>query len=117
MGGIYDTAAINNLRYYSQLYFHGHSVGGTNPSLLEAMACNALIVAHDNVFNKSVLGNDAFYFGNEATLAVIISELQDKAHYSNLLSNNIKKIREQYNWPRIVKEYEDVFTMAIKDKP
>ena len=55
LGGIYDLEKLNNLRYYSNLYFHGHSVGGTNPSLLEAMASNCLIIANDNVFNKSIL--------------------------------------------------------------
>ena len=61
-GGIYDLEHLNNLRYYSHLYFHGHSVGGTNPSLLEAMASNVLMIAHNNEFTKSILGNDAFYF-------------------------------------------------------
>ncbi|MEQ3690773.1 MAG: DUF1972 domain-containing protein, partial [Flavobacterium sp.] len=47
MGAIYNLEHLNNLRYFSKLYFHGHSVGGTNPSLLEAMASKALIVAHN----------------------------------------------------------------------
>src|SRR5437764_11687109 len=62
IGGIYDIVIINNLRYFSNLYFHGHSVGGTNPSLLEAMSSGALIAAHDNVFNRAILEEDAFYF-------------------------------------------------------
>ena len=62
LGGIYDLNRLNNLRHFSNLYFHGHSVGGTNPSLLEAMASNALICAHRNVFNASILNDDAFYF-------------------------------------------------------
>jgi len=53
---------LGNLRYFANLYFHGHSVGGTNPSLLEAMAGRAFIVAHNNPFNKYVLGEDALYF-------------------------------------------------------
>ena len=47
MGAIYDQTALDNLRYYSNLYFHGHSVGGTNPSLLEAMGFYALICYHN----------------------------------------------------------------------
>ena len=54
LGGIYNLEHLNNLRYFSNLYFHGHSVGGTNPSLLEAMASNAMIIAHDNHFNKAI---------------------------------------------------------------
>ena len=64
MGANYNQEHLNNLRYFSRYYFHGHSVGGTNPSLLEAMASNALIVANDNVFNKSILESAALYFEN-----------------------------------------------------
>ena len=45
MGPVFDQPELNNLRYYSARYFHGHSVGGTNPSLLEAMACGNAIIA------------------------------------------------------------------------
>jgi len=62
LGGIYNLEHLDNLRYFSKLYFHGHSVGGTNPSLLEAMASKALIVAHNNDFNKGILKNNSFYF-------------------------------------------------------
>jgi len=55
MGGLYDLPKLNDLRKYCKIYFHGHGVGGTNPSLLEAMASESLICAHDNEFNKSVL--------------------------------------------------------------
>ena len=64
LGAIYDKEVLDNIRYYSKLYIHGHSVGGTNPSLLEAMAAKALIVSHDNKFNRSVLNKNAFYFKN-----------------------------------------------------
>jgi glycosyltransferase involved in cell wall biosynthesis len=113
LGGIYDTGIINNLRYFSHLYFHGHSVGGTNPSLLEAMGCSALIAAHDNIFNKAVLGNDAFYFADEQQLANIIKTKEHKADYNSLLQNNINKIRAEYNWARIVDQYESVMLNAV----
>lgn len=60
-GTIYNIDTLNNLRYYSNIYFHGHTVGGTNPSLLEAMASSSLIAAHNNLFNKSILNDDAFF--------------------------------------------------------
>ncbi len=114
LGGIYDVDIINNLRYYSLLYFHGHSVGGTNPSLLEAMACSCLIAAHDNIFNKSVLGENAFYFADDKQLAAIIKSNSSKQSYSAWLDNNIERIRTKYNWENIVDEYEQVFLDAIK---
>ncbi|MBS1773273.1 MAG: DUF1972 domain-containing protein [Bacteroidetes bacterium] len=114
MGGIYDTVAVNNLRYFSHLYFHGHSVGGTNPSLLEAMGSNALIAANDNVFNKAVLGDDAFYFANEEQVAGIISKVKSKTDFNSFTKNNTEKIRSQYNWESITDLYEQVLLNAVR---
>lgn len=114
LGGIYDINIINNLRYYSHLYFHGHSVGGTNPSLLEAMGSNSLIIANDNLFNRGVLGDDALYFNNEVELADIIKGIANKSDHAIFMDNNNKKIRDRYNWPRIVDEYEQVLITAAK---
>lgn len=76
------------MRYYSNLYFHGHTVGGTNPSLLEAMGSGALICAHDNIFNKAILKDDAFYFKNHKDIFKIALELNKKSH-NNLIKNNL----------------------------
>ena len=91
------------------MYFHGHTVGGTNPSLLEAMGCRALIVANDNIFNKSVLGADAYYFQDQQQIAEIISENYDKNQQLDKISNNIYKINTLYNWSHIIDEYEKIF--------
>lgn len=111
-GGIYDPVVVNNLRYYSGLYFHGHSVGGTNPSLLEAMGCNALIAAHDNIFNRSILGEDAFYFREEKEIAALVSGFGDKFRFARFLQHNQDKIRTRYHWPAIVDAYEQVMLRA-----
>ncbi|RYY90303.1 MAG: DUF1972 domain-containing protein, partial [Chitinophagaceae bacterium] len=58
LGSIFDQELVHQLRAQASLYFHGHSVGGTNPSLLEAMGSGALIAAHRNPFNATVLGED-----------------------------------------------------------
>jgi glycosyltransferase involved in cell wall biosynthesis len=113
-GGIYDTVAVNNLRYFSHLYFHGHTVGGTNPSLLEAMGSNALIAAHDNVFNKAVLGDDAFYFKSEQDISAIINNSANKADSILFIEHNLRKIREQYNWERITDQYEALMLDAVR---
>ena len=113
-GAIYDINIINNLRYYSNLYFHGHSVGGTNPSLLEAMGCSTLIVAHDNVFNKAVLGNDALYFSSDVQLSEVIKTAKEKTGYISFIDNNLEKIHKQYSWPYIVDSYEQVLLDAAE---
>lgn len=106
LGDIYDKTILNNLRYYSYTYIHGHTVGGTNPSLLEAMACNCKIIAHDNNYNKSILGKDALYFRNSNHL----TQLLLSNNFNNInTNNNIVKINERYNWKRICEEYESVF--------
>lgn len=116
LGAIYDTTVIDNLRHFSGLYFHGHSVGGTNPSLLEAMGCGALIAAHDNEFNRSVLDNDAYYFSNAEEVRQLVnafSELLKEKRQKT--ENNLQKIRDIYSWPTIVNSYEKVILDAIRN--
>lgn len=108
LGGIYNQLHLNNLRYFSNLYFHGHSVGGTNPSLLEAMASNSFIVAHDNIFNKSVLGENAFYFSDKERVSKILDTLVKKDH-EHLIRANERKIKDFYSWEKINKKYLDYF--------
>lgn len=113
LGAIYDQPVLNNLRYYSLLYLHGHSVGGTNPSLIEAMACKCLIVAHNNTFNKNILGTDAFYFDSIETLNNILRENKVKQSNNIILENNIKKISDIYTPERIHKLTEDLFKIPL----
>ena len=109
LGGIYDQEKLNNLRYFCKLYFHGHTVGGTNPSLLEAMASQALIVAHKNIFNSTILEEDAFYFSSQEEVTQHLNSVQHTQHYS-MLKNNIKKIETLYSWEHIIDKYERLFT-------
>jgi glycosyltransferase involved in cell wall biosynthesis len=110
-GPIYDAAIINELRYYCALYFHGHSVGGTNPSLLEAMGCHCLIAAHDNEFNGSVLGRDAFYFSSPQHVQKLTSEYKGHDDIEKaMIAANVEKIRTRYSWAQIVREYEELMT-------
>ena len=106
IGSVYDANKLNTLKLFCSLYLHGHSCGGTNPSLLEAMASRALICAHDNLFNKAILGNDAFYFSSANDIKEKMEELSYGDVEKTMVANNLKKITEQYNWPRIVSEYE-----------
>jgi len=116
VGGIYDKKVLDNLRYFSLAYFHGHSVGGTNPSLLEAMAAGCFIVAHDNPFNRSVLGMDAFYFEKSTELACIISELPETVGNKMFVENNIQKINKYYSWDKIISAYEDLFESLLQKR-
>ena len=112
LGGIYDIKVLNNLRYYSNLYFHGHTVGGTNPSLLEAMGSNGLICAHDNIFNQSICGQDAFYFKSKEQVAGFIRSTIKAEHKDKLDANSIK-IHDIYSWPVIVNKYLQHFNEIL----
>ena len=115
LGGIYDINVLNNLRYFSNIYFHGHTVGGTNPSLLEAMASNALICANDNIFNKSILGEDALYFNTIEDVANRIDDSK-KNECLDILKSNSKKIMKTYSWEVIIKKYLDHFNSVHQKK-
>jgi len=108
IGAVYDKASIDNIRHFSRIYFHGHSVGGTNPSLLEAMACSCNIVAHNNIFNKSVLGDDAWYFNDAAGLSDMITLFQQHVNFfRQSAQNNVKKIKSIYSEEYIFKSLKE----------
>lgn len=113
LGGIYNMVHLNNLRYYSNLYFHGHSVGGTNPSLLEAMASNSLIVANDNVFNRSILNEEAFYFHTVDDI-VRLSKL-NKKDYPHYTTANSEKIKHEFSWGTINSKYENYLLKVLNE--
>jgi glycosyltransferase involved in cell wall biosynthesis len=114
MGGIYNLDHLNNLRWYSRFYFHGHSVGGTNPSLLEAMSSGAFILAHDNLFNRDVLGTNAYYFGSPEEAAKLLSDPEKLlTSRQNFINANFLKIENEYNWQKITNEYEQLFKTVL----
>jgi len=90
-------------------------VGGTNPSLLEAMASEALIAAHDNEFNRAVLQEDALYF-NHADEVMQIINTGAVLNGAAMQQNNLTKIKEQYNWAAIVDAYETTMIKCLKTK-
>jgi hypothetical protein len=114
-GANYNIDELNNLRYFSRYYFHGHSVGGTNPSLLEAMGSNALIIAHDNVFNKSILQSNSKYFKKDKDITKILNEdlyFQNKEEFAK---RNILKITTNYSWEKINYQYELYLNKVLKE--
>lgn len=116
IGGVYVSNELDDLRYFSHLYFHGHSVGGTNPSLLEAMGTQARIAAHNNPFNKAILQEDAFYFSSPEEVATVIESARDKANGEQWKSQNLNKVRADFNWPRIVEQYLALFEETITNR-
>jgi glycosyltransferase involved in cell wall biosynthesis len=111
-GGIYNQHDLNQLRYFSRLYFHGHQVGGTNPSLLEAMSSQALIAAHNNDFNRAILQNDGLYFSSVVDVKRLIDNTVKNDNLTRI-SNNMKKIELEFNWNNIIDQYESFFKKIL----
>ncbi len=112
LGGIYNIDHLNNLRYFSNIYFHGHSVGGTNPSLLEAMASKAFVIAHNNHFNKAILKENGCYFSNPQEVKNILETIK-KNDNLQLVQNNFEAIENEFNWDKINGEYLQLFEECI----
>jgi glycosyltransferase involved in cell wall biosynthesis len=111
--GVYKKESIHNLRYFSNVFFHGHSVGGTNPSLLEAMGCSCMISAHDNAFNREVLGEDATYFSDVNDVANAADLLERNDTQKAKIKANLIKIRDKYNWDLVADQYEIVMEQSL----
>jgi glycosyltransferase involved in cell wall biosynthesis len=116
VGGIYNKAELDSLRHFSLGYFHGHSVGGTNPSLLEAMASQSFIIAHDNPFNRAILDDAALYFSSAHDVKTIISNLIESSAVSrkSFLASNLDKVKTLYQWDVIVNQHEELFQQLLK---
>ncbi|MFD0990556.1 DUF1972 domain-containing protein [Mariniflexile jejuense] len=115
LGGVYNQNHLNNLRFFSNLYFHGHSVGGTNPSLLEAMASKALIIANKNIFNEAILENNGFYFSNKNDVSNLLNSITKKENIQKLEAN-FEKIDKEFNKQKINSQYLQLFEDLISLK-
>jgi glycosyltransferase involved in cell wall biosynthesis len=116
-GGIYEKGALNMLRQHCFTYLHGHSAGGTNPSLLEAMIARNLICAHDNQYNREVCDRFALFFDDAADLGACIRLLE--AHpdkYDKLRNGAFTRAKTVYSWDRVLHEYEALISATLKRK-
>ncbi|MEM9996340.1 MAG: DUF1972 domain-containing protein [Bacteroidota bacterium] len=106
IGTVYEQDRLQALRYHSVAYLHGHSVGGTNPSLLEALGCGNVVIAHDNVFNREVGGDAALYFDQPEELPALLRSVESDTHQQQRLSARaVARVEERYTWDRIVGQY------------
>ncbi|MCX2865286.1 DUF1972 domain-containing protein [Paucibacter sp. PLA-PC-4] len=107
LGAIYDKTVVQALRAHSLAYVHGHQVGGTNPSLVEALGAGNAVIAHDNQFNRWVVGEGAAYFADagqfSATLATLLAA-PDRVDAMRAASR--KRFLERFTWPQVLTEYQ-----------
>jgi rhamnosyltransferase len=113
-GGIYDQEHLNMFRQNCFGYIHAHSIGGTNPSLLEAMIMKNIVIANDNEFNREVARDAVVYFKNSFDLKdklELIEKNPDNYLKLKLWAYNV--VKENYSWNSIVDEYTSMF-MEVK---
>lgn len=116
VGTVYDQELLKKIRENAYGYFHGHEVGGTNPSLLEALATTDLNLLLDVGFNREVGGNGALYFTKkQGALSSIINEDIDIFKIKELGDKAKKRIGENYSWKYIIERYENIFITSINE--
>ncbi len=116
-GPIFAPDRINALRFHSALYLHGHTVGGTNPSLVEAMSAGNPVIAHDNVYNRWVSGDQNAFFRDESHLASVLgSVLTDDSRRHEMGRGSRRRFQEEFTWTRIGDQYEEALITAMEKR-
>jgi rhamnosyltransferase len=114
-GGIYEKDLLTTLRQHCFAYLHGHSAGGTNPSLLEAMIARNLIIAHDNPYNREVCDRFALFFNDPASLRTAIESVEDQPEaYDKLRDGAFDRAKKEYVWDRVFRDYEALLNDVLR---
>lgn len=112
VGTVYDQELLMKIRESAYGYFHGHEVGGTNPSLLEALGSTKINLLLDVEFNKEVAGNAALYWnkksGSLAKLINVADKMEEQSRDEYGLKAR-KRIKEAYSWEFICDRYATCF--------
>lgn len=113
LGGVTDRDALARLRAEARLSVHGHRVGGTNPSLVEALAAGSPVLAHDNPFNRWVAGEAAAYFADRERCAAALDELlDDPPRLGRMVAASRARHAEAFRWEPQLEAYEELLASA-----
>lgn len=118
-GTVYEQELLKKIRENACGYMHGHEVGGTNPSLLEALGSTDLNLLLDVGFNREVGGDAALYWTKEDGSLSHLIEAADRmdGETKRLFGKKAKqRILEEYSWEKIVTQYENIFSKGISEK-
>ena len=114
LGSIYDNKIVSSLRYFCRLYVHGHTVGGTNPSLVEAMGARSAILAQDNIFNRWVTNDRACYFKTELQCEKMFTcLLNDKKKLALLKETTHEHFKHNFTWEKILQAYKNLLEQYV----
>ncbi len=109
LGPVYDQAVLDSLYFHALTYLHGHSVGGTNPSLLRAMGAGTATTAYDVGFNREVLGIDGRYFAQSGDLSEHLAEAEKDIDATTQRGIRLReRAGARYSWDDVTERYEDL---------
>ena len=104
---IYESHEINWIRSNASLYVHGHSAGGTNPSLVEAMNFGLPILAFDCVYNRATTQDECLYWSTEEDIIDLVNNSESKF---DAIASKMKELgAKEYAWENIARKYNDLY--------
>lgn len=107
LGGVYDQPLLDQLYANALSYLHGHSVGGTNPSLLRGMGAGTAVLAWDVVFNREVAGPDASFFTDASTLTPLIEGVESAPDGARAAGSAMQaRAARLYRWDDVAAKYQ-----------
>lgn len=106
-GAVYVPETVRALRFHARAYLHGHTVGGTNPSLVEALGAGNAVIAHDNRYNRGTAGEGQFYFSDAAGCAAAIATLLADDGARDRAEAAARRRAEDFGWTGILEAYEE----------
>jgi glycosyltransferase involved in cell wall biosynthesis len=115
LGHISDDARLHSLWRHAGVYFHGHSVGGTNPALVQAMALGARVAARDTIYNREVLAESGAFFEPSPTSVVeVVGEVLNSGQ--DLGSMAAHRAHRCYDWETVCSTYEKALVETMANK-
>ncbi len=110
-GTIFDPALVQALRFHARAYLHGHTVGGTNPSLCEALGAGNAVIAHDNRFNRWTAGEGQAFFTDENSCEAAIERMLNDLNFVEKARSAARhRHAESFTWPIILGAYEEMLS-------
>ncbi|MCZ4501075.1 MAG: glycosyl transferase [Marmoricola sp.] len=115
LGHISDDRRLHALWQHAGAYFHGHSVGGTNPALVQAMACGAPIVARDTPYNREVVGDQGMFVAprSNAIVSGLTQVMEDPSLQRRLAEDALRRARDEYSWNLVNSRYDEALNKLV----
>lgn len=116
LGHLSNDTLLHALWQHAGVYFHGHSVGGTNPSLVQAMAAGAPTLARDTVYTREVLGSGGMFVTADpgAIADTVIRMMADPTGLDEAAEANVRRAEQEYSWKQVCEDYETAMRMILR---